>query len=102
MKQQNELSKNAGLGPGAYDPDYTKLKKAAPVVDWIASKAQRFETNEKDSASPKKQKEAAPGPGQYDVGVATGLIGANSIKDKVEDIEKRKKQNSFINCKLLS
>ena len=43
----------------------------------------------------KKKKDSAPGPGQYDVGVAAGLIGANTVKEKVEDIEKRKKQNSF-------
>jgi len=88
------------LGPGAYDPDYTKLKKAAPIIDWAARKAARFDA--KETQSPKNaSKEALPGPGQYDVGVATGLIGANAVKERVEDVEKRKKQNSFANCKLI-
>jgi len=46
VKQQNEISKNPGLGPGAYDPDYTKLKKAAPAIDWAARKAARFDAKE--------------------------------------------------------
>lgn len=79
IKQQHDISKNPALGPGAYNPDYKKVKKAAPSTDWATSKAQRVNEHKTISAnSPKKKKDPIlPGPGAYNAGTNT-LIGGNA------------------------
>jgi hypothetical protein len=99
-----ELSKNPGLGPGAYDPNYKITKKTIPATDWAASKVSRPIGGDKESSSPTGAKKTLnqgqlPGPGSYEVGAA-GKIGGQVTKD-VAEIEKRKLANSFNHYKLL-
>lgn len=72
------MTKNPGLGPGAYKANYNVTKKSIPATDWGSSKVPRAlggpDAN-KDPASPKKST-TLPGPGSYEVGAA-GKIGGS-------------------------
>lgn len=52
MKEQLELCKNPGLGPGAYEPSYKMTKKTIPATDWGTSKVPRPLGVEKETSSP--------------------------------------------------
>jgi hypothetical protein len=73
------VTKNPGLGPGAYKANYNVTKKSIPAIDWASSKVPRAlggpDATSKDPASPKKST-ALPGPGSYEVGAA-GKIGGS-------------------------
>jgi Sperm-tail PG-rich repeat len=103
IKQQNELSKNPNLGPGAYDPDFKQVKKAAPATDWASSKAAQRAGDTAKTTSPAQKKSGLlepPGPGTYEVGAAGKIGGTQPLKDQA-DIERRRKANNFNHYKLL-
>lgn len=76
------------MGPGAYDPDYKKVRRAAPTTDFASSKVPRSQIID-DKDTPNKKNGTMPGPGSYDHS-ANKTTEAGSTKD-LDVIEKKKK-----------